>query len=296
MTGRRGCTVTGCGKKTVARRLCRAHYQAAWAAGELAAHATEPKRPRLRDRKVCPPDHKHDAASTCYIQHQCRCDPCTDANTARERRRSKLKAYGRFDTGLVDAEPVRAHLLMLGEAGLGYKRVAKLAGIGTTPVRNIIWGRQEPGPRYGEIPKRVKRETAEAILRVQPALEYLAAGQLVPAAPYVRRIRALVALGWSQARIAAELGVSRANFRLLRQYETADSHKERVKITAGLARAIVALYDRWSMTPPPERTGTERAAAQRAREYARARRWPLPMDWEASSDGFESSRARRSAA
>lgn len=170
------CTHAGCRERSVARRLCRKHYQAAWKAGELGAHEKLP--PRVKKHGyVCPLDHKHAQSTTCYIQHQCRCDDCVTDHSARAQRRGRLKAYGRFDTGLVDADPVREHILMLGEFGIGYKRVAQLAGVGITGVRTLIWGRQDPGDRYGEIPKRVTREKAERILAVRPTVENLEIGR-----------------------------------------------------------------------------------------------------------------------
>lgn len=284
MTGQpQVCTFKGCGEKPVARRLCRKHYQRAWKAGKLAAHAPTPK--RQINRAICPPDHAHGKNTTCYAIHQCRCDDCTDNRTAREAHRRKQIAYGRYDTGLVDVTEVREHVLMLGEFGIGYKRVAELAGFkSSTPVRTIIWGRQDPG-RVGEMQKRVKRETAEKILAIQPDLSLLADPVAVPVKPYVRMVKALVAVGWSQSKIAHALGMTPANFDHVRRYE-ASSHKYRVRMSAGTARAIVALYDDWSMRRPPEDEWRDKIAAARSRRYAAERGWPLPMDWEAIDNDF----------
>lgn len=299
MTGKpQVCTAPNCTGKPVARRLCHKHYQQAWNAGKLGVHEPLPK--RQINRTICPPDHKHGQNTTCYVVHQCRCDDCTDNRTAREARRRRLKAYGRYDTGLVDVTEVREHVLMLGEAGIGYKRVAQLAGFkSSTPVRTIIWGRQDPGPRFGEMQKRVKRETAEKILAIHPDLSLLADPVSVPAKPYVRMIKALVAVGWSQSKIAAELGMTGANFGYVREYDrkAAAGHGYRVRMSAKTARGIVALYDRWSNQRPPEAEWHEKTAAVRARRYASERGWPLPMDWEAVDNDFHRpTPVRRSAA
>lgn len=37
--------------------------------------------------KVCPPDHKHGAKTTCYANHRCRCDDCKAAWADYDRRR-----------------------------------------------------------------------------------------------------------------------------------------------------------------------------------------------------------------
>lgn len=284
---RRQCSIKGCTDEVVGRRLCRKHYQAAWKAGDF---TNAPLEPRKRDRKVCPPEHKHATSSTCYIQHQCRCDPCMDEHSARERRRTKLKAYGRYDRGVVDAGPVREHMLVLAEYGIGYKRAAALAGIGVTAARTLIWGRQEPGPRYGELQKHVKRETAEALLAVQPVLENLAAGASTPARATVRRIQALIAFGWSQSKLADELGMLHTNLSTLRlRYERAAARGRgaQVRVHAGTARAVAALYDRLSVTPPPELEWRDRIAASRARNMGAEKGWALPMDWEACDDDFD---------
>lgn len=285
MTGKpQVCTSKGCGEKPVARRLCHKHYQQAWKAGALTRHQPAPR--RQINRTVCPPDHYHGKTTVCYVIHQCRCDDCTDNRTAREANRRRLKAYGRYDTGLVDVAPVREHVLMLGEFGIGYKRVAQLAGFkSSTPVRTIIWGRMDPG-RVGEMQKRVKRETAEKILAIQPDLSMLADPVAVPAKPYVRMIKALVAVGWSQSKIAAALGVTRANFDYVSRYDNSNGHGNRVRMSAGTARAVVALYDDWSNRRPSEDEWRDKISAARARGYAAERGWPLPMDWEAVDNDF----------
>lgn len=264
------CTHDGCDQRTVARRLCRKHYQAAWKAGELGQHIKQPPRPRKRTR--CPADHKHAAASTCFIQHQCRCTPCVDAHNARERNRHRQKAYGRFDTGLVDATPARDHVLKLAEYGIGYKRVAQLAGYrSSTPVRTLIWGRQDPGPRNGEIPKRIPREKAARILAVKPVVENLGARKSVPALGAHRRVQALVARGWSMSKIAERIGMNISNFSTFMQRE---------HIGAGNHRTIAALYDELWDVDPPKDEWRDKIAYTRSLRFAQERRWLPPLAWD----------------
>lgn len=263
------CTHTGCDERTVARRLCRAHYQEAWKAGDLGAHEKLP--PRVKDPKICPPEHKHAGSLVCYNLHQCRCRPCSEHRMKAEERRRKDKAYGRYDSGLVDVEPVREHLLMLGEFGLGYKRVATLAGLGTTSVRNILWGRQDPGPRKGEMLKRVKRETAQKILAVKPDIELLAAGQSIPSRGTHRRVQALVTRGWSQSKIAERIGMDRGNFGLM---------MKRPQVSVRVHRAVAAVFDElWDQLPPRD-AWRDSIAYSRTLRYARERRWLPPLAWD----------------
>lgn len=266
MTAPKRCSI--CGEKSVARRLCRKHYQAAWKAGDF---TNAPLQPRKRARTVCPPAHKHGDSSTCYIQHQCRCTPCRDKHTQMEQRRRKDKAYGRYDRGVVDAGPVREHMLLLGEFGIGYKRVATLAGIGVTAARTLIWGRQDPGPRYGEMQKHVSKATADAILAVKPDLANLGDGTKITARGTHRRVQALVARGWSLSRIARMLGVNESNFALMMQRE---------QVTVARHRAVAALFEQlWDQEPPRE-THRERAAYSRAVNFAQQRRWLPPLAWD----------------
>jgi hypothetical protein len=266
---RASCTHPDCGKPAVARRLCRPHYQAAWKAGELGQHVKLP--PRRRNRVICPPEHKHAESLVCYNLHQCRCEPCIEHRAATHERRAKLKAYGRYDTGLVDAEPVREHLLMLGEFGLGYKRVARLAGVGITPVRNVIWGRQDPGPRKGEIPKRIKRENAEKILAVTPDMSLLAPGRHIPSRGTHRRLQALVARGWSQSKLATMLGVDRGNFGVMMR---------RDHVTVGFHRRVADLYEQlWDRVPPHD-AWRDSIAYSRTLNYAQQHRWLPPLAWD----------------
>ncbi|WP_433673837.1 hypothetical protein [Microbacterium gorillae] len=270
MTGKpQMCTADGCERKPVARRLCRAHYQAAWKAGTLGQHQKLP--PRARNRVICPPEHKHAGSLVCYNLHQCRCTACSRHRAESDTRVAKLKAYGRYDAGLVDAEPVRQHLLMLVEFGIGYKRVAALSGVGITGVRNIIWGRQDPGPRKGEIPKRIKRENAERILAVKPNLASLAEGRSIPSRGAHRRLQALVARGWSLKKLAARIGVSPSNMTSL---------MKRDRVTVATHRAVAAVYDElWDVTPPKDEW-RDSIAYSRALCYARDRRWLPPMAWD----------------
>lgn len=263
------CTHEGCTQPSTARRLCRKHYVQAWRAGQIGQHQKLPS--RVSNPTICPPEHTHGKTGTCYAHHQCRCRDCSTARSERDRQRRKLKAYGRFDAGLVDAAPVREHLLFLSEQGMGYKRVARVAGVSTTVVRTIIWGRQDPGPRKGELSKRVRRETAAAILGVQPDVATLAGGALIDARGVRRRLQALVARGWSQSKLADRLGVQVSNFgNLLTQ--------ERVSVRTH--RAVAALYDElWNVEPPNEKWH-DKAAFVRSIRYAKARQWLPPLAWD----------------
>ncbi len=222
-------------------------------------------------------DHQHGTRAA-YVLDRCRCLPCSKANATAETQRERQKAYGRYDK-YVDAEPVRAHVLALGDQGMGLKRVAKAADVSTGTLSKLVFGvyadtgtgggRNGEGKRVRQPSKRMLRTTADKVLAVQLAL---ADGAQIDATGTTRRVRALVALGWSQSKIAERLGVQRSNFHL--------ASGARPTVLVSTAAAVVRLYDEWSMTLPPQAGHRDKIAASRARTYAAKRKWlpPLALD------------------
>jgi transcriptional regulator with XRE-family HTH domain len=208
----------------------------------------------------------------------CRCIRCRAANREDANERERLIAYGRWQP-YIAAEPVREHLRALAAAGIGWKRAAELSGVSTGAVSKILYG----GPGGRPPTRRVRPETAAAVLAVRSAPEALAGGAETDGTGTRRRVQALVARGWSQARIAGMLGVGAANL--------GDLLYRRKAVTAAKARAVRSLYARLWDQPPPESSHREKIAASRARRYAAERRWPPPMAW----DDIDDPRARPAA-
>lgn len=203
-----------------------------------------------------------------YVKDRCRCEDCTTASRVAEQKRRRARLYG-IDAGLVDAQPVRDHLAVLSEAGIGYKRAAKLAGVSVTAVQTVLYhhpDRPDAGPA-----KRVKRETAEKILAVEPSLDILGDGALVPSRGPARRVQALVARGWSQEKIAARAGITSQRMRPI---------LDGVPATAATVRAVNALYEELWDQAPPEGTHRDKIAASRARGRAARLGWVPPAAWD----------------
>jgi len=196
----------------------------------------------------------------------CTCTPCKDASRRYNKRRELLIATGRWQP-FVDAEPVRAHVRRLGEYGIGWKSLAQAAGVPRGVMWRLLYGDRDRGPS-----KRVRAATAEAILAVQPTLDILPDGARVDGAGTRRRLQALIALGYSQARLASLLGFSK---RGIGDLLSSDS-----RVEAGTARAVRTLYSRLWDQPPPEQTPPQHRAASRARAYARRQGWPPPTGWD----------------
>lgn len=82
------------------------------------------------------------------------------------------------------------------------------------------------------------------------------------------RVRALIAMGHSNERIARALGYG-TSARAVRRIARGDT----TEIPPVLRRRIGRLYEHWWDLVPPERTAAERDAAAAARRWARYRRW-----------------------
>jgi len=196
----------------------------------------------------------------------CRCDDCRAANRAAASHRDLQILYGRWQP-YVDAEPAREHLRALSAAGIGWKRAAELAGLSTGAVSKLLYG----GPGDRPPSRRIRPETAAAILAVKPSAGQLAPGALTGITGTRRRLQALVATGWSQARLAGELRLTGANFGAMMRCD---------QVTAGTARAVSELYDQLWDQPPPEHDQRTRIAASRARNHAADRGWVPPLAWD----------------
>jgi hypothetical protein len=195
----------------------------------------------------------------------CRCDACTAANREANRRRDRMILYGRWQP-FVPAGPVRAHLKELAAAGIGRKRVAKLAGVSPATLRRLdglLPGR--PATRH------MRPETARAILAIRPGLAAYAASARIDPTGTRRRLQALVAIGWTQTALAARLGMTVGNFTTMLR---------RPAVTAGTARAVVRLYDEMWDRPAPASTATERARVRTAKRCAQRHGWAPPQAWD----------------
>jgi hypothetical protein len=191
------------------------------------------------------------------------------ANRREENLRTRLQAYGQWKP-YVDAAPARAHVRALQAYGLGWKRVAALAGVPTGSVSKLLYG----SPQRGMGPsKRVRPETAARLLAVQPTPENLGGGAAVDATGTRRRLQALLAAGWPQAQLALRLAMDPGNFG-----QTLNSER----VYAATARAVLALYDELWRTDTREH-GVGNQAYSRTRNRARLERWAPVGAWDEDS-------------
>ncbi len=223
-----------------------------------------------RDCQCKQANHQH-GTRTAYTVDRCRCRACRDANTAAERERERQQLYGRYDR-LVDAGQARAHLQELGASGMGWKRVAKIAGVATGTVYPILYGKYAENPSHPEHRpprKRITREVHDKIMAVELKL---ADGALVDQTGTARRLRALVAIGWSQSRLAVRLGWLPTS--------AGPVFHGTHRVTVATARAVQGLYaELWDQTPTAA-TRFERRGITMAKRYAAAHGWAPPAAWD----------------
>ena len=176
-------------------------------------------------------------------------------------RRERDIAYGRWQSSYVDAEPARQHVLALRSAGMGRRRLAQLSGVSDSVIHVLINGRPERGSGPS---RRIAADNARAIMAVpMPGTAHLAAGARVDITGTTRRLRALVAIGYTQCDLAGRLGITSEN--------STDLFHAKGRVLAATALKVAALYDRLSMTAGP---------SQAARDRARRLRWHPPLAWD----------------
>lgn len=199
-----------------------------------------------------PPHHDN---TVCVQWYSCKLPDCRDRFYARRRAiRAGLIQPTRV---LVDAAPVRQHILDLQEVGLSLTTIARQAGLAHTTIGNFVHPR--PSARRGR-QRKTTPETAAKILAVRP----------LTAIGTMRRIQALVAIGWPARQIAARAGVSNRWIVELRP-DTVILHS--------YAKKVVTAYDTLRHLRP-EKNGVQTGHAKRARDRAHTNRWPTPDYWD----------------
>lgn len=209
----------------------------------------------------CPPGHRHQDATTCYTTHKCRCAPCVEAWTNRNAKIRKEIAYGRYISPLIDATPAVTHINHLRTIGLTYAAIAIAADIDINTIIHLADGRS----------RQTTRHTERKILDVTRDSTALPEKSWFPATGAHRRLQALVARGWSLSALAREAGITPQR---IQQIIT------RPRITVGVHRRMVDLYERLWDQRPPLRTPGDKAGYAKAITMATRRGWVPPLAWD----------------
>lgn len=167
---------------------------------------------------------------SCYTGG-CRRDECRAAQSAKRDYYRRQQAYGRPTSQLIDAEPVRAHVLQQLEAGVGYHYIAKRSRVSVSVVRRLLYGYPAPNARPM---KRIKGTAALSLMAFTVATEELPGHTSVDAAGTRRRALAMARLGYPLSWQARRMGLEHSQF------------KKAVwagRVSARTARLVRALYD-----------------------------------------------------
>lgn len=194
------------------------------------------------------------------------CSKCTRPVRCRglcRKHYEKARRLVTFKTVMVDAQPVREHLQYLISNGMGTHRIADVSGVGRNVIQGILIGTRNRSPS-----SQVVRRNANKLLSVQIDL---ADGAAIEALGSMRRLRALVALGYTQTDIANRIGVQLPNLGKL-------IHARQKHVSVKIARRISQVYDELLMKPGP---------SNRARRMARNHGWLPPLAWDDIDDPNE---------
>lgn len=151
-----------------------------------------------------------------------------------------------------DATQTRVHIERLFAAGWTQAQITRAAGLAHRVVGAVVAGQRE-----------VANGTARAILNI-PIGPAPADTRDVDSTGTVRRVQALVAIGWPIAQLAPYFGL----------HETAlgrISRGELVQVRTATAQTAVMVYRRLSRIPGP---------SVRARNDAIRKGWPSPAAWD----------------
>ncbi|MCU1613645.1 MAG: hypothetical protein JWO98_1185 [Frankiales bacterium] len=209
--------------------------------------------------------HRHGTRAA-YVKDHCRCPDCTAANTAASRTATRERIYGRWHP-YVDAGPVRDHIAALRAAGIGVERIAQLAALSVSHIRQLAQHGRDGLPTT----QRVRPNPATRVLGIDVGDLSRAPHSRIDATGTRRRLQALIAIGWPTELLADQLG---------RRPNSLQRSMLGASVTSRTARDVASLYERlWNATPP-RATGEQRATSDAARAHSAARGWLPPLAWD----------------
>ncbi len=209
--------------------------------------------------------HQHGTRAA-YVKDRCRCPECTAANTVASRTANRERIYGRWHP-YVDAGPVREHIAVLRAAGIGAERIAELAGLSVSHIRQLA----EHGHGHSPPTHRVRPSTAMRVMSIGIDDASRAPHSRVDATGTRRRLQALITIGWSAELLAHLLG---------RRPNSLHRSMTGTSVTARTANEVATLYQRLWNSSPPLTTDEQQSAADAARAHAAEHGWLPPLAWD----------------
>lgn len=170
--------------------------------------------------------------------------------------RAHLESASRLNvitTGTTDAGRARKHLLWLYDNGIHYSEIMRATAVSWPTQKRIRNGTA----RF------IYRTTEQRLLNFRPESRRRHFRNHVPGVGTTRRLRALVAIGYSQRDLAVRLGLSPTNFSRFvadKPWVHQDTHD-----------AVAALFNALQLTSGPSDMARKRAARNG---------WALPLQWD----------------
>lgn len=209
----------------------------------------------------------HHRTLTCYTDYRCRLPECVERYNTRNLERIRAHRDGTWNA-LVPAEPVRQHILKLGDAGVGPGSIAVTTGL---PIQSVL---EFIRPRAKKGRGRKQRTTPDTAAKILAVTVDNSVARRIDSTGTVRRLHALVAIGWPLRTIALHAGLGPHNM---------SDFARRPQVFASTAAKVTAAYEKLRHLKP-ERHGVEKGQAKRARNMAASRRWPPPKYWDDRMD------------
>lgn len=171
--------------------------------------------------------------------------------------------------GYVDPGPTQERIQYLHDRrGIPFWRIAARAGLHADTVSMHYRGIYRGATEYQWVEMATERAISRARFRPED-------GAWFPSVGIRRRLQALFVAGYTTVALAGELPVS--GHKAL--HDTLSGTRSKKLVTAGLATAVIALYDRWSMMPP-ESAGVPVTSARRCRTIGRNRGYVPAGCWD----------------
>jgi hypothetical protein len=157
--------------------------------------------------------------------------------------------------GFVDAAPSMKRIAALRAAGYSWTELSKLTGLSEPAMRMAgIWTTQNT----------VCLDTHHRVMAVQIPDGIVSGRGAIPAVGTQRRIKALMALGWTQGDLAREMGFSS-------QKIVSDLLNRRESVVSATAFRVAEVFNRLQMTPGP---------SEHLRKRAKNWGWHTPLCWD----------------
>lgn len=208
-----------------------------------------------------PPHHNN---LTCYTDYGCRLPECVE-----RRRLWQIETRRKHREGqpvLIDATPVRRHLIRLHSAGISTYRVALEAGVDDWTVRAFL-------PSSEGRRTRKHRTSPEIAAKILAVTIEAASAAYIDGTGTRRRIQALAANGWPMRRMAEHLDLNETYIG-----DLANGRQQDRPVFAATAEKVAHGYERLKKQRPA-RHGIEPRVVKRIRTLAAAKRWPPPKYW-----------------